>query len=172
MALTFMSLAASDEFSLSNLSLNSQSSTEDDWDCSETDIRVICGNPSTTTPRNSVLFPGGEDQQTPNKTGTQVGKRTISELLKVYAEKGTDVQFSPEEASRVADVLGQWINSGSSPYEGEDDFFARSHDDSSISTKRTTSVGGRGASLGRPRGSSESMVGSRPTSRTISALKS
>src|SRR5882757_9188274 len=104
-----MSVAASDDFSLSNLSLNSQSSTEDDWDRSETDIHVTRSYPSATTPRNSVLFPGnGEDQQTPNKTGTQVGKRTISELLKVYAEKGTDVQFSQEEASRVADVLGQW----------------------------------------------------------------
>lgn len=101
-----MSLTASDDFSMSNLSVSSNSSTED-WDRSESDIKAV----KRTTPRNSVLFPrNGEEEQTPGRAeGGHSGKRTISELLKVYAEKGTDVQFSQEEATRVADVLGQWV---------------------------------------------------------------
>jgi len=164
-----MSIATSEDFSLSNLSVNSQSSNED-WDRSESEIRVVGGQAKRTTPRNSVLFPGnGDEQRTPSRVGPHSGKRTLSELLKAYSEKGTDMQFSQEEATRVADVLGQWINSGSSPYEDDDDFFVRSQDDSSIFTKRSSSATSNGddnATLGRPRGSSESMVNSRSTSRT------
>lgn len=52
------------------------------------------------------------------------------------------------------------INSESSPYEAEDDFFTRSQDDSSLSVnaKRSTPD-----SIGRRRGKSESVV-SRPPS--------
>ncbi|VDB95600.1 unnamed protein product [Peniophora sp. CBMAI 1063] len=81
------------------------------------------------------------------------GKRTLSELLKLHAEKGTDVHFTPEEAAKLEEVLGQWINSGLSPYEGDDDFFARSLDDSSIARRSPAIVDGR------PRGQSESVVG-------------
>jgi hypothetical protein len=106
----YMTISATQDFSLSNLSLNSHSSTEDDWDRSESDIRVGC-DPTAQTPRNSVLFPGrGDGQQTPSGIGVQAGKRTLSELLKVYAGKETDAQFSQEEASRVAEVLGQWVS--------------------------------------------------------------
>jgi hypothetical protein len=105
-----MSISASEEFSLSNLSVNSQSSNED-WDRSESEIQVGGGQVKRTTPRNSVLFPGnGEEQRTPGRVGPHSGKRTLSELLKAYSEKGTDVQFSQEEATRVADVLGQWVS--------------------------------------------------------------
>lgn len=101
----FMSLATSEDISPSDLSLSSSSSTED-WDRSDSEIKV-----KRTTPRNSVFFPrNGEEEQTPNRAeGGHSGKRTISELLKVYAEKGTDVQFSQEEATRVAEVLGNWV---------------------------------------------------------------
>lgn len=30
--------------------------------------------------------------------------------MRVHAEKGTDVTFTAEEASRVADVLKQWVS--------------------------------------------------------------
>jgi hypothetical protein len=53
------------------------------------------------------------------------------------------------------------INSGPSPYEAEDDFFVRSQDDSSIQNR----VHNHEAS-GRPRGQSESCVGTRPPSST------
>jgi hypothetical protein len=79
---------------------------EEDWDRSEPDIQPD-GN--LRTPRNSVLFPAdGMPDMSPGK-GVRRGSRTLSELLKLYAEKGTDCQFSQEEATRIADVLGQWV---------------------------------------------------------------
>ncbi|KAI0764896.1 hypothetical protein C8Q74DRAFT_1284563 [Fomes fomentarius] len=145
------------ELSMSQLSLNS--SDTEDWDRS---MSSDLDPNSTKTPRNSVSFPGNggadEDSGSPNDPlGRGAGKRTLSELLKLHAEKGTDVNFTPEEASRVAEVLGQWINSASSPYEGEDDFFSRQHsqDDSSITNRSAGAV----ADAGRPRGQSESVVG-------------
>ncbi|TFK32807.1 hypothetical protein BDQ12DRAFT_638338 [Crucibulum laeve] len=159
------------DFSLSTLSFNSTDSQSEDWDRSinmsqpESPMEHNFTEFATTTPRNSVIFPA-EDNATPAKPacgtciGEQVkGKRSLSELLKLHAEKGTSCQFSAEEASRVADVLGQWINASSSPYEGEDDFFARSQDDLSILSKRLPTVDGR------PRGQSES-ANSRPPSST------
>ncbi|KAH9940694.1 hypothetical protein B0H21DRAFT_754101 [Amylocystis lapponica] len=118
--------------------------------------------PDVRTPRNSVAFPvnGEADaQHTPRPGEDTRGKRTLSELLKLHAEKGTDVTFSQEEASRIAEVLGQWINSGPSPYEAEDDFFTRSHsqDDSSLTSRRSPMSNGLD-SAGRPRGQSESVV--------------
>lgn len=99
-----------DDFSLSKLSISSTGSQPEDWDRS-----LVLGesdNPaSETTPRNSVIFPADEGA-TPGKAGLAQGKgkRTLSELLRLHAEKGTDVKFSAEEASRVAEVLGQWVS--------------------------------------------------------------
>ncbi|KAF8156697.1 hypothetical protein B0H34DRAFT_710210 [Crassisporium funariophilum] len=130
---------------------------------------------ATTTPRNSIVFPA-EDMPTPGRSSRysssagshskhgsvdslhmgRNGKRTLSELLRLHSEKGSNGKFSPEEASRIADVLGQWINASSSPYEAEDDFFARSggsQDDMSIASKRPIPVE---MGLRRPRGRSES----------------
>ncbi|KAJ8509470.1 hypothetical protein ONZ45_g8360 [Pleurotus djamor] len=119
------------------------------------------------TPRNSVVFPV-ENDTTPRRSGqnghareasggqvyAKRDKRSLSELMRLHAEKGTDCNFSPEEASRVGEVLGQWINASSSPYEGDDDFF-RSHDDlTSVLSRRAAQPG----SNGRPRGQSESFL--------------
>jgi hypothetical protein len=43
--------------------------------------------------------------------GLEVGnkKRTLSDLFKLDLEKGLNVDFSVEEAKRIADVLGQWV---------------------------------------------------------------
>lgn len=79
---------------------------EEDWDRSESDVQMV-GGPKT--PRNSVLFPAdGMPDASPRKGGRREN-RTLSELLKLYAEKGTDCQLSQEEATRIADVLGQWV---------------------------------------------------------------
>ena len=79
---------------------------EEDWDRSELDIQM---DGDLRTPRNSVLFPAdGMPDSSPRKGGRREN-RTLSELLKLYAEKGTDCQLSQEEATRVADVLGQWV---------------------------------------------------------------
>ncbi|KAG6830774.1 hypothetical protein H0H87_007173 [Tephrocybe sp. NHM501043] len=159
--------------SLSSLSINDSSFQSEDWDraliTSETDSssHSRATKLSNSTPRNSVIFPVDSDT-TPSRSRTTTrtvesptreGKRSLSELLKLHAEKGTDVRFSAEEASRLADVLGQWINASSSPYEGEDDFFNRSQDDLSIPNKKSM------VSESRPRGQSES-ANSRPPSST------
>jgi len=187
-----------------------------------------------TTPRNSVVFPA---EDTPGRTTRYTssgyhskngsvdgmgnagkgGKRTLSELLRLHSEKNTNGMFSAEEASRIADVLGQWvgvhnfilililllrclaissirflpleiheialthkpnqqINASSSPYEGEDDFFSRSHSQDDIRIASATSPRravqpelALGALGGRPRGRSES-VHSHSHSRPGSAL--
>ncbi|KAJ6551644.1 hypothetical protein B0H19DRAFT_951541 [Mycena capillaripes] len=127
--------------------MHSESSTED-WDRSlSMDGDSDSGAPRTT-PRNSVVFPAGtgvgeDTNATPNGAGkTAGGKRSLSELLRLHAEKGTDCTFSAEEAARVADVLRDWINAGSSPYEDEDDFFARgSQDDLALPGKAKTTDG-------------------------------
>ncbi|GAW08748.1 hypothetical protein LENED_010831 [Lentinula edodes] len=130
------------DFSMSQLSLHSNSSQSEDWDRSliinEKDI--------------------GNDAKTPRPTGTK-GKRSLSELLRLHAEKGTECRFSPEEATRVAEVLGQWINASSSPYEDEDDFFSKGSQDDLSLPKRSPSA----LSNSRSRGQSES-ANSRPPS--------
>jgi len=152
--------------SLSSLSLNSV--PEDDWDG---DTK---GNAATTTPRNSIVFP--VDQTPTHSKNASVqnlengkGNRTLSDLLRLHSEKDSTGSFSPEEAARIADVLGQWINASSSPYEAEDDFFIRpgqSMDDLCITSKRPSPVD---FGFGRPRGRSESAnspCNSRPPSST------
>jgi hypothetical protein len=68
--------------------------------------------------QNSVAFPAatGDNATAPNRdlaewnrTGSGHDKRTLSELLKLHAEKGTDCRLSQEEAMRLGDVLGQWV---------------------------------------------------------------
>lgn len=100
------------DYSMSQLSLGSNASDVEDWDRSmSSDVDPNHSN----TPRNSVSFPGrgaADNEGTPGRNmslGRGDGKRTLSELLKLHAEKGTDVNFTQEEASRVADVLGQWV---------------------------------------------------------------
>ncbi|KAI6012149.1 hypothetical protein BKA83DRAFT_4370796 [Pisolithus microcarpus] len=146
-------MSAKETFTLSSLSL-----TSDDWDRSESDIHPPNGRAaSSTTPRNSVAFPRDAAEDTPDRTCGGRGGRSLSELMKLHAEKGTDVSFTAEEASSIADVLKQWINSGTSPYEGEDDFFSRSQDDSSLASRRSSRLPS-GQANSRPRGQSESVV--------------
>ena len=92
--------------SIASKGTTSTSTHEEDWDRSESNIQV---DGDLRTPKNSVQFPiDGMSDLTPRKGGRR-GNRTLSDLLKLYAEKGTDCQFSQEEATRIADVLGQWV---------------------------------------------------------------
>ncbi|KZV60848.1 hypothetical protein PENSPDRAFT_593605 [Peniophora sp. CONT] len=125
----------------------------EDWDRSVADIEPgVAGSARVAFPTN-----GADEARVPTRDAQAGrgadGKRTLSELLKLHAEKGTDVHFTPEEAAKLEEVLGQWINSGLSPYEGDDDFFNRALDDNSISRRSPAIVDGR------PRGQSESVVG-------------
>ncbi|KAG1762020.1 hypothetical protein EDD22DRAFT_893450 [Suillus occidentalis] len=137
-------MSSKESFTTSSLSLN----LNEDWDRSS-DVVL----PQTQVPRNSVLFPQ-DDCSTSGANGSRKS-RSLSELMRLHAEKGTDVAFNVEEATRVADVLKQWINSGTSPYEGEDDFFSRANDDLSLGAKRSLQLGDFS---GRTRGQSESVV--------------
>lgn len=163
--------------------------------------------------QNSVAFPGEEaleiDKDAPAFIAGK-GSRTLSDLLRLHAEKGTEFTCSPEEAGRLADELGQWvcvpyfpillppmdvirpippqshksisafirslyrlvfadilspasyaqINSGSSPYETEDEFFTQGHaqDDTSLPSSKRWSANAKSDSSGRPRGQSESVI--------------
>lgn len=106
--------------SLSSLSLNS--APEDDWDQSLPDTTE---NIAAKTPRNSIVFPIDE---TPGKSSIKhthsssvqdmengKGNRTLSELLSLHSEKDSKGNISPEEAARIADVLGQWVGVHSCP---------------------------------------------------------
>lgn len=80
---------------------------------------------SGSTPRNSVIFPAEETpgRQTRYSSGSVLHsrngsldildggrkKRTLSDLLKLHSEKGSNGDFNVEEAKRIADVLGQWV---------------------------------------------------------------
>ncbi|PSR71436.1 hypothetical protein PHLCEN_2v12703 [Hermanssonia centrifuga] len=81
----------------------------EDWDRS---LYLDDASTMNSSPQNGVAFPGdgqseGESMQF---SAAGKGKRTLSELLKLHAEEGTDATFSPEEANRVAEVLGQWVS--------------------------------------------------------------
>ena len=110
------------------LSRHSSLSPED-WDHSEP-TTTIDHSTATATANNTtasaaapsrVVFPsssqGGRDDDDdattsapapPLPEGGRSGKRTLSELLKFHAEKGTDVHFTTEEAARLEETLGRW----------------------------------------------------------------
>ncbi|KAI9511644.1 hypothetical protein F5148DRAFT_262320 [Russula earlei] len=125
----------------------------EDWDHPESTM--------DTSTSNTVAFPsqGGPDAGealTPDARSGRSGKRTLSDLLKLHAEKGTNVHCTAEEATRLEELLGQWINSGSSPYEGDDDLFPRSPDDSIMLVHRSSTFH---YIVGRPpHGQSESIA--------------
>jgi len=123
----------------------------EDWDRSDSSANA------SATSSSFFAFPSDGVDDTPIRDAisgrSMDGKRTLSDLLKIHAEKGTDVNFSPEEAAKLEEVLGRWINSGSSPYEGDDDFFVRALDDSSLPRRPS----GFNTPL-RQRGQSESNV--------------
>jgi len=92
-------------------------SIQEDWDKSFVS-ESFCGN-DASTPQNNVVFPtvGGGDSMMPGCNSAErtrarsgQGKRTLSELLKRHAEKGTDYRLSQEEATRLGEVLGQWAS--------------------------------------------------------------
>lgn len=101
---------------MSNSSRHSSQPPED-WDHPESTIDPSNANSAAPT---RVVFPsqgGADDTPGPDAppllphagSRTGAGKRTLSELLKLHAEKGTNVHFTPEEANRLGEVLGQWV---------------------------------------------------------------
>ena len=77
---------------------------------------------SRMTPRSSIVFPvdGSPGRATHYNSGhsrsgslegLDIGnkKRTLSDLLRLHSEKGSNRSYTVEEAKRIADVLGQWV---------------------------------------------------------------
>ncbi|KAJ7621097.1 hypothetical protein FB45DRAFT_928329 [Roridomyces roridus] len=164
-----MADSSDSDFSLSKLSLHSNGSQSEDWDRSMSQDDSQPPSPgsqtrtfATTTPRNSVLFPANheDDNATPGRGQTAgKGKRSLSELLRLHSEKGTDCRFTVEETAQLADVLNDWINADTSPYEKGDDFFERgSRDDLDLPKSKSQ------LAASRPRGQSDSSNNSRPPS--------
>ena len=83
----------------SHMALPSSESQTEDWDRS---IRELCPGDSSQDTESSQPSPRGD-----------VRTRKLSELLKLHAEKGTDLEMSVEEASAVAEVLGRWVSAPS-----------------------------------------------------------
>ena len=93
----------------------------EDWDRTESSADSSPATTSAPAP-SRVVFPsrGGaaddeRDAPTPDALPSHShragcpGKRTLSQLLKLHAEKGTDVHFTSDEAARLEDLLGQWV---------------------------------------------------------------
>lgn len=79
----------------------------EDWDRSDSSANA------SATSSSVFAFPSDGVDDTPMRDAisgrSMDGKRTLSDLLKIHAEKGTDVNFSPEEAAKLEEVLGQWV---------------------------------------------------------------
>jgi hypothetical protein len=100
---------------MSNSSRHSSQPPED-WEYPESTIHPSTANSAAPTRVSFPSHDGADDSSRPDvslpshggsRTGS--GKRTLSDLLKVHAEKGTNVHFTPEEATRLGEVLGQWV---------------------------------------------------------------
>lgn len=93
------------EASISQLSINS--STSEDWDRSVSDIA-----PPSTPSRSSLRLPhlngdnGVDNDGTPS--GTK-GRKSLSDLLRLHAEKGKDLHLSEEDELRLSEELGRWV---------------------------------------------------------------
>jgi len=159
------------EASMSQLSLNSSAS--EDWDRSTSDIRVEPDPPKTPSP---ARVRDGNDDNEGTPSGAR-GRKSLTDLLRLHAENGKDLQLSEEDEQRLSEELGRWvrsdtlislyvpyepfvlqINSDSSPYEPDDDFFSRpSRDDSSLNMSKSEKTPVEVTT--RPRGLSESTLG-------------
>ncbi|KZT34085.1 hypothetical protein SISSUDRAFT_969056, partial [Sistotremastrum suecicum HHB10207 ss-3] len=133
----------------------------EDWDrTTSEEVQEVAApsGPSTPPSRSQSGIPEQVDE-TPN---TANARRSLTELMKAHAEKGKDLNLSDEDAERLTEELGNWINSDSSPYEPDDDFFCRrsSLDDAALQRHLTANSNPTNA---RPRGQSESVACRAPT---------
>ena len=94
------------EASLSKLSINSSNAASEDWDRSTSDIQVD----SPKTPSISRIATGhiidNDNEGTP---GGAKGRRSLSDLLRLHAEKGKDLKLSVEDEQRLSEELGKWV---------------------------------------------------------------
>jgi len=156
------------DLSLSSLSISSQ----EDWDKSSSEIAMKQASPPSTPKRRLSSFAGEaahagsaikkSEENTPGGTGRSGGRKLV-DLLRKHAEDGTDLNLSDEDEIKLSEELSQWINTDVSPYERPEDFFrpfGAARDDSGILPKMSPEPNGR------PRGASESVIKSKPQSKS------
>lgn len=109
---------------MTNLLSRHSSLPTEDWDHPEQPTTMdhhSVVNPTTSAAAPSrVVFPsqgGGDDDNDASipQEGGRSGKRTLSELLKLHAEKGTNVNCTTEEAARLEETLGRWVRIAVTP---------------------------------------------------------
>jgi hypothetical protein len=81
---------------MSNLSIS------EDWDAASTG--------SVPFPRDASQEPTDSPSSDTRGAAAEGKSRTLSQLLRLYAEKGTDVSMSQDEADAVAEALGNWVS--------------------------------------------------------------
>jgi hypothetical protein len=97
------------EASLSKLSIGSSSSMSEDWDRSASEIQADPEPPKTpSTSRVAIHVIDTENEGTP---GGAKGRRSLSDLLRLHAEKGKDLKLSKEDEQRLSEELGKWVRS-------------------------------------------------------------
>lgn len=95
------------EASLSQLSINSTAS--EDWDRSVSDIAPP-STPSQSHSRILHLNNNGENGIDNDGTpGGTKGRKSLSDLLRLHAEKGKDLHLSEEDELRLSEELGRWV---------------------------------------------------------------
>ena len=103
------------EASLSKLSIDSSNSASEDWDRSASDIQVDHEPPKTpsTTRTGAVYDVDNDNDGTP---GGAKGRRSLSDLLRLHAEKGKDLKLSEEDEQRLSEELGKWVSLDEQPH--------------------------------------------------------
>ncbi|KDQ10343.1 hypothetical protein BOTBODRAFT_58085 [Botryobasidium botryosum FD-172 SS1] len=141
------------ERSLSSLSITSVASStgaSEDWNRSRSDVSKPPSPPMTPERRTLALAEGSATDNGRTPTSAVRGTRSLSEIMRLHAERGRDVRLNEDEEMRLSEELARWINSDDEDVR----FFTR--DDSALRSSAGASF--TILSPRRPRGSSESVV--------------
>jgi hypothetical protein len=79
----------------------------EDWDCS-----MILPAPVQSSDESGATAgraTDGEKDTNAFNTGTK-GRRSLSDLLRRHAEKGSEVRLSDEEEDKITEELGKWVS--------------------------------------------------------------
>lgn len=97
------------EASLSKLSIDSSNSASEDWDRSASDIHVDHEPPKTPSTSRMAATHDMDNENEGTPGGTK-GRRSLSDLLRLHAEKGKDLKLSEEDEQRLSEELGKWAS--------------------------------------------------------------
>ncbi|KLO06873.1 hypothetical protein SCHPADRAFT_791668, partial [Schizopora paradoxa] len=98
----------------------SSSMTTEDWDKSFSSTPHTNGDLPLPSGDAAASNKDGSGTQQQGGVGGERNRRSLSDLMRMYGEQGKNMQLSAEEEKVLSEELGMWINSDSSPYEGDD----------------------------------------------------